>query len=165
MGCNHRTGEFPDVCGLKGAEGPGSDPRGFRLGRPHWRRDTCTGMDVPEVQLSYGMWSLRSFSRAMKSVRVSYQDEFRDSLPLWHSSKFADARGLSYYCPFLIRRGVVTLGSPRWNPGYLKHIGTTWRSKYRLVVHDRFPSGGTQLDPHSLSLIWGLFPMDGSCVE
>ena len=96
---------------------------------------------VLEVQLSYGLWALKAYSCEKCTVSIVLDGTTPDSILLWQSSVFRDGRRVSYYYPYLILRGVVSLGSPRRSPKYLRRIGTAWRSKYRLALCGRCLKG------------------------
>ena len=59
-----------------------------------------------------------------------------ESLPLWHSAMFQKGSHLTYYCPALIRTGILTVGGmydASGNPidGHIRKIGSTWKSVYQ----------------------------------
>ena len=108
---------------------------------------------IPEVRLFYGMWSLKALSRPKSSVTCQPSPKVSDSVHLWHSSLSRDGRGISYFCPSLIRKGVVTMGSLHGNPEYLSFIGTAWQSKHQLAMNDRANKVGVKMDCVNLAFI------------
>ena len=62
---------------------------------------------APEVQLSYGLRSLKAFSRAKRNVSVALEPVASNSIPLWQSSLFCDVRGVSYSVSYSSRGRVA----------------------------------------------------------
>ena len=60
---------------------------------------------------------------------------FGTALPLWHSAIFRNADNLTYYCPRLIKRGILTVKdlfdtTSQPKAKLLSMMGPTWQAVY-----------------------------------
>ena len=65
---------------------------------------------VPYATMGFLAHSLEAFSQARQYVLDGMLlGTTPDALPLWHSAIFGNADNLIYYCPRLIKRGILTI--------------------------------------------------------
>ena len=87
--------------------------------------------------------TMGSLARSLKAASQARRDVCEEtatctplhSLPLWHSSIFEKGNYLTYYCPAVINRGVLTArdmfdGNDCPKPRYVGFLGSTWASVY-----------------------------------
>ena len=86
--------------------------------------------------MGYLARSLKAASQARRYVCEGLSScTHSDSLPLWHSAVFQKGNQLTYYCPSLMKRGVLTVGdlfdcTGAPTPRLLGSIGDTWQAVY-----------------------------------
>ena len=95
---------------------------------------------VPYSTMGFLAQSLKSYSQARRYV-IDGPPEGANikELPLWHSAIFRNSDHLTYYCPALIRKGVMCIAylfdmnvSPRQD--LLPKIGITWQDVYSSTM-------------------------------
>ena len=65
---------------------------------------------VPYKTFGYLAYSLKSFSIARRYILDGLADPTaQGQLPLWHSAVFKHAKHLTYYCPALIKKNILTV--------------------------------------------------------
>ena len=112
---------------------------------------------VPYASMGFLAQSLKSFSQARRYVLDGMlPGTTSDALPLWHSAIFRNADNLTYYCPRLIKRGILTVKdlfdtTAQPKAKLLSMMRQTWQAVYpaSLLTFQGLPSS-----EWSLNSVW-----------
>ena len=95
---------------------------------------------IPYSTMGFLAQSLKSYSQARHYVIDGAPEGANNrELPLWHSAIFRNSDNLTYYCPALIRKGVMCI-SDLFDTNFCPHqdllpkIGITWREVYTSSI-------------------------------
>ena len=110
---------------------------------------------VPHKTFGYLAYSLKSFSIARRYILDGLADPTaQGQLPLWHSAVFKNAEHLTYYCPALIKKNILTtqdLYDVRGRiPAHLfSEIAPTWKLIYAIGLSNFMQCQPTDWSPPS----------------
>ena len=112
---------------------------------------------IPFASMGFLAPSLKSSSQARRYVLDGMlPGTTSDALPLWHSAIFRNADNLTYYCPRLIERGILTVKhlfdtTAQPKAKLLSMMGQTWQAVYpaSLLTFQGLPS-----KEWSLNSVW-----------
>ena len=92
------------------------------------------GSNVAWHKMPYLAWSARAYSLVTAKVTFNRPEALSSDTPLWHNRLFSKPASLTYYCPQLIRQGVITVGDLFNNSTHISQIAPTWASIYQQGV-------------------------------
>ena len=92
------------------------------------------GSNVAWHKMPYLAWSARAYSLVTAKVAFNRPEALSSGTPLWHNRLFSKPASLTYYCPQLIRQGVITVGDLINNSTHISQIAPTWASIYQQGV-------------------------------
>ena len=84
--------------------------------------------------MPYLAWSARAYSLVTSKVTFNRPEALSPGTPLWHNKLFSKPKSLTYFCPQLIRQGVITVGDLINNSTYISQIAPTWAPIYQQGV-------------------------------
>ena len=111
---------------------------------------------VPYKTFGYLAYSLKSFSIARRYILDGLADPTaQGQLPLWHSAVFKNAKQLTYYCPVLIKKSILTVqdlyGLDGRIPAHLlSKIAPTWKVVYEVGLANFMHHQPTDWSPPSV---------------
>ena len=95
---------------------------------------------VPYSTMGFLAQSVKSYSQARRYIIDGAPEGVNiGDFPLWHSAIFRNSDSLTYYCPALIRKGVLCISDLfdsdfRPPQALLPKIGITWREVYTTSI-------------------------------
>ena len=92
-------------------------------------------------QMPYLAWSMRAFSILRQNLPLPPPTMLAYDTPLCHHVAFRNESKLTYFCPALIRKQVLTVGQLLEDDSLLSHLAPTWRPIYHMAIQQLASSG------------------------
>ena len=84
--------------------------------------------------MPYLAWSARAFSPTRQPILAFHDVMLSYDTPLWHNNCFRNQHAQTYFCPQLIKVGVLTLGQLLEDDSSFQQIAPTWRAVYQIAL-------------------------------
>ena len=85
-------------------------------------------------------WSARAYSIVTSKVAFNRPEALSHDTPLWHNKLLSKSTSLTYFCPQLIRQGVITVTGLLKDTTHITQIAPTVAPIYQQGVFDYCPS-------------------------
>ena len=92
------------------------------------------GSNVVWNTMPYLAWSARAFSLLKQHIPQAPLSMLAYDTPLWHHHAFCNQHNQTYYCPQLIRAGILTVGSLREDDSLFSRLAPSWQPIYRAAI-------------------------------
>ena len=99
--------------------------------------------------MPYLPWSARTFSCLKHDFPQAPLTMIAYDTPLWHHHAFRSEHKEMYFCPWLIRGGILTVGGLLKDDSLFQQIAPTWQPTYRTAIQQL---ANLQLPPQAAQL-------------